>query len=257
MSKNLLRPGGFTNIPLHCKSHGRRASLQNRKVLEDVGAFVLYVLILIEHILQIAIALDTFSSILFYRKDDRVTIDRQNGGDLAISSHSIELRRRKREIIHIIHNATTMIEWLGIAMWFVCELLLFSGIDSYVSNSIALTANYTCAMVLVPFSHLFNEHRIKVMVLEEGWLFAIKQAIRFNIDSRVVPILNHSTGNPKNNGPSSKDFHAKVIGKFRNQTHSINPTQIPSKKMDRDTKSDIGSYEQKDGHDLPNQASTL
>ena len=81
-----------------------------------------------------------------------------------------------------------MIEWLGIAMWFVCELLLFSGIDSYVSNSIALTANYTCAMVLVPFSHLFNEHRIKVMVLEDGWFFAIKNAIRFNIDDRVVSI---------------------------------------------------------------------
>ena len=201
--------------------------------------------------------MDTISIILFDRKDDRVTIDRQKGGDLAISSHSIELRRRKREIIHIIHHATTMIEYLGIAMWFFCQLLPFSGINAYVSNSIALTANNTCAMVLVPFSHLFNEHRIKVMVLEEGWVSAIKQAIRFNIDARVVPILNQSIGNRKNNGPSSNDFDAKVIEKYRNQTQSINPTQIPSKKMDRNTKSNNGSYEQKDEYDLPNQASTL
>ena len=213
---------------------------------------------MIEHIfLQIAITLDTISIILFDRKDDRVTIDRQKGGDLAISSHSIELRKRKREIIHIIHHATTMIEYLGIAMWFFCELLPFSGINAYVTNSIALIANNTCAMVLVPFSHLFNEHRIKVMVLEEGWVFAIKQAIRFNIDSRVVPMLNHSTGNRKNNGPSSNDFDAKVNGKFCNQTQSIDATQVTSKKMDRDTKSDNGSYEQKDEYDLPNQASTL
>ena len=258
MSENLLHPGGCTNLPLHSKSYGRRASLQNRKVLEDVGVFVSYALILIERIfLQIAISSDTISIILLDRKDDRVTIDRQNGGDLAISSHSIELRRRKREIIHIIHHATTMIEYLGIAMWFFCQLLLFSGINAYVSNSIALTANNTLAMVLVPFSHLFNEHRIKVMVLEEGWFFAIKQAIRFNIDARVVPILNHSTGNQKNNGPISNEFDATVIGKFRNQTQSINPTQVSSKKMDRGAKSDNSSYEQKDEHDLPNQVLTL
>ena len=150
-----------------------------------------------------------------------------------------------------------MIEYLGIAMWFFCQLLLFSGINAYVSNSIALTANNTIAMVLVPFSHLFNEHRIKVMVLEEGWFFAIKQAIRFNIDARVVPISNHSTGTRKNYGPSANDFDAKVIGKFCNQTQSVDPTQVPSKKMDRETKSDNGKYEQKDEHDLPNQVSTL
>ena len=95
------------------------------------------------------------------------------------------------------------------------------------------------------------------MVLEEGWLFAIKQAIRFNIDARVVPISNHSTGNRKNNGPISNEFDATVIGKFRNQTQSINPTQVSSKKMDRGAKSDNSSYEQKDEHDLPNQVLTL
>ena len=150
-----------------------------------------------------------------------------------------------------------MIEYLGIAMWFFCQLLLFSGINAYVSNSIALTANNTCAMVLVPFSHLFNEHRIKVMVLEEGWFFAIKQAFRFNIDARVVPIPNHSPGNQKNYGPSANDYDAKVIGIFRNHTQYINPTPIPSKKIDRDTKPNNGSYEEKDEHELPNQVSTL
>ena len=151
-----------------------------------------------------------------------------------------------------------MIEWLGIAMWFVCELLLFSGIDSYVSNSIALTANYTCAMVLVPFSHLFNEHRIKVMVLEDGWFFAIKNAIRFNIDDRVVPILNHSTRNRENNVPSSNNFDAnQVMGKFRNQRQSIIPPPVSPKKMDRGMKSNDGTYEQKSEHGLPHQVLTL
>ena len=151
-----------------------------------------------------------------------------------------------------------MIEWLGIAMWFVCELLLFSGINSYVSNSIALTANYLCAMVLVPFSHLFNEHRIKVMVLEDGWFFAIKNAIRFNIDARVVPISNHSTRNRENNGASSNNFDAsQAMGKFCNQRQSIIPPTVPPKKMNRGTKSDDDSYEQKAEHSLPNQVLTL
>ena len=96
------------------------------------------------------------------------------------------------------------------------------------------------------------------MVLEYGWFFEIKNAIRFNIDDRVVPILNHSTRNRENNVPSSNNFDAnQVMGKFRNQRQSIIPPPVSPKKMDRGMKSNDGTYEQKSEHGLPHQVLTL
>ena len=204
---------------------------------------------------QITISWDMIFSTLFGRKDDRVTIDRQNDGGPVISNRSIEIRRRKRQIIHIIHYSTTVIEYLGLGMWLVCQFLLFGWINSYVTSGVALTINLACAMILVPFSHLFNEHRIKVMVLEHGWIFAMKNAIRFNIDSRIAPIPNHCIRNQEGKSLGSNNNDGRSIGKSRNQEsiQSIVRSSVPPKKNDVSTKLDKGSYGQKIEDVLPNQ----
>ena len=184
-----------------------------------------------------------------------MTIDRRRDGDLAVTDRSIELRRRKREIIAIIHHATTMIEYFGFSMFLVIQFLLIGGITSHVSNGIALTLKITCPMILVPFSHLFNEHRIKVMVLERGWGFAIKNAIRFDVGSRVAPIPNHCIQGKESNRLGSINFDGKTFGKSRNQEsiQSIVRSSEPPKKNDVGTKLDKGSYGQKIEDVLPNQ----
>ena len=148
-----------------------------------------------------------------------------------------------------------MIEWLGFIMLFVVQLLLFGRIISDVFNGFALTLNLTCKMILVPFSHLFNEHRIKVMVLEHGWIFAMKNAIRFDIDSRVAPVLKNSTQNREKNGSDTSNMDAKIIGKIPNQERmqSIIPPPAPYKKNCINAKLDENTYGQKDEHVLPNQ----
>ena len=192
---------------------------------------------------------------LICRKDDRVTTDRQNDGGPVISNRSIEIRRRKRQIIHIIHYSTTVIEYLGLGMWLVCVVLLFGWISLYVSTAVAATVNLACAMILVPFSHLFNEHRIKVMVLEHGWIFAMKNAIRFYIDSRIAPIPNHCIRNQDGKRLGSNNNDGNTIGKSRNpdSIHSIVRSSVPPKKNDVGMKLDKGSYGQKIEDVLPNQ----
>ena len=209
----------------------------------------------IKHILQITISWDIIFPTLFGRKDDRVTIDRQNDGGPVISNRSIEIRRRKRQIIHIIHYSTTVIEGLGLGMWLVCVVLLFGWISSYVSTAVAATVNLACAMILVPFSHLFNEHRIKVMVLERGWVFAMKNAIRFNILSRLAPIPNHYIQNIESNRLDMNNLDGKTIGKSRNKEkiQSIIRSPVPPKKNDIGTQLDEVSYGQKIEGVLPNQ----
>ena len=204
---------------------------------------------------QITISWDIIFPTLFGRKDDRVTIDRQNDGGPVISNRSIEIRRRKRQIIHIIHYSTTVIEGLGLGMWLVCVVLLFGWISSYVSTAVAATVNLACAMILVPFSHLFNEHRIKVMVLERGWVFAMKNAIRFNILSRLAPIPNHYIQNIESNRLDLNNCDGKAIGKSRNKEkiQSIIRSPVPPKKNDIGTQLDKGSYGQKIEGVLPNQ----
>ena len=149
-----------------------------------------------------------------------------------------------------------MIEYFGFSMYFVVQFLLFGGIISHVSNGFALTLNLTCTMILVPFSHLFNEHRIKMMVLEHGWIFAMKNAIRFNVDSRVAPILNRSTKNLGSNGPVSNNIDLKSVGKFLNKERMQSIDQSP-KKNDISVKLDKSSYGQKDECGLPNQVSIV
>ena len=106
-----------------------------------------------------------------------MTIDRRRDGDLAITDRSIELRRRKREIVHIIHHTTWIMETLGVVIGFVFRFVGRSDVYPNIFANLIFIQNLASAEILVPFTHLFNEHRIKVMVLERGWIFAIKNAL--------------------------------------------------------------------------------
>ena len=104
-----------------------------------------------------------------------MTIDRRRDADLAITDRSIELRRRKREIVHIIHHTTWIMESLGVVIGFVYWQILRYEIYPNIFANLIFIQNVISANSLVPFTHLFNEHRIKVMILERGWIFAIKR----------------------------------------------------------------------------------
>ena len=93
------------------------------------------------------------------------------------------------------------------------------------------------------------------MVLEHGWIFAMKNAIRFNVGSRVAPVLNRSTQNREKNGPHTNDIDAKIIGKFPNQERmqSIIPPRATFKNNYNLAKLDKYTHGQKGEHGLPNQ----
>ena len=208
-----------------------------------------------------------------------MTIDRRRDGDLAVTDRSIELRRRKREIVHIIHNTTWVVESLGLVIVFVFQYVLCAKINPYICAHIVFIRNLISAMVLVPFTHLFNEQRTKIMVLEHGWGFAMKNALRFNIAARVAPESNRSARNPENNGnivpgvaPESNlsvriaenkstgskklNVQMEIMRKYPKQ-ECINLT-LPSPEDSTKHKIINGSDTiNKDENDLPNQVQTL
>ena len=140
-----------------------------------------------------------------------MTIDRRRDGDLAVTDRSIELRRRKREIVHIIHHTTWIMESLGVVIGFVYWQILRYEIYPNIFANLIFIQNVISANSLVPFTHLFNEHRIKVMVLQRGWIFAMKNALQFNIVPRVAPESNLLARNPENNGRRSKRINVSIM----------------------------------------------
>ena len=158
---------------------------------------------------------------MFDRKDDRMTIDRRRDGDLAITDRSIELRRRKREIVHIIHNTTWIMESLSLIIGLIVfTQILCPEINPNICAHLTFIWNLISAKTLVPFTHLFNEHRIKEMVLQRGWIFAMKNALQFNIVSRVAPESNLLARNPENNDRRSKRINVsvmKILRKYKKQ----------------------------------------
>ena len=149
-----------------------------------------------------------------------MTIDRRRDGDLAVTDRSIELRRRKREIVHIIHHTTWIMESLSLVIGLVVfTQVLCPEINPNICANLIFIHNLISAKILVPFTHLFNEHRIKVMVLQRGWIFAMKNALQFNIVPRVAPESNLLAQNPENNGRRSKRINVsiEILRKYQKQ----------------------------------------
>ena len=94
-----------------------------------------------------------------------------------------EVRARKRRICNVIHNSAWVVESSTFLAYGMLQILTNS-IDPYLLNCLSdtLTA-FIFARIIVPFTHLFNEHRIKIIVLDYGWLCAMKQALQFKVVS--------------------------------------------------------------------------
>ena len=184
-----------------------------------------------------------------------MTIDRRRDGDLAVTDRSIELRRRKREIVHIIHNTTWIMESLSLIIGLIVfTQILCPEINPNICAHLTFIWNLISAKTLVPFTHLFNEHRIKVMVLQRGWIFAMKNALQFNIVPRVAPESNLLARNPENNGRRSKRINVsmEILRKYKKQECVHLPGSTPetsSKNKITEGSNIIKKHES----DLPNQ----
>ena len=113
----------------------------------------------------------------------------RHADDPAPSDRSIEIRKRKREICNIIHNSTWVIEMFILFSGFMCQLLTLRT-DPYLLQCIHDTVGLVFARIIVPFTNLFAEQRIKIVVMKHGWIRAIKTALRFEHLTRVVPMPN-------------------------------------------------------------------
>ena len=188
------------------------------------------------------------------RKDDRMTIDRQRDEDLAVTDRSIEIRRRKRKIVHIIHNTTWIMESLGLIIGFVFQQILCSETNPNICANLIFIQNLINAKTLVPFTHLFNEHRIKIIILERGWIFAMKSALQFNIVPRVAPVVpNLSTGNTERSRQGNVSMD--ILRKYPKQ-ECIDPTDSTPEAFKNNKIANGADIMENDSSDLPSQVKT-
>ena len=92
-----------------------------------------------------------------------------------------ERRARKRRICNVINNSTWLAESCTFLVCYIFQMLTHSW-DPFLANCISGTLSSVIFWkIIAPFSHIFNEQRIKVIVLKNGWLCAIKHALKFNV----------------------------------------------------------------------------
>ena len=87
------------------------------------------------------------------------------------------------------HNSTWVIETFIVFSGCLCQLLTLRT-DPYLIQCIHDTIGLVFARIIVPFTNLFAEQRIKIVVMEHGWIRAIKTALQFGRVSRVAPMAN-------------------------------------------------------------------
>ena len=112
---------------------------------------------------------------------------RRMDGDAPLSNQTMEVRRRKREICNRIHNSTWLIETFAILSGGIFQLLALR-VDPYIVSSVEDVLSLLIYRLLVPFTSLFSENRIKVIVLEQGWVSAIKTALKLKHLTQVIPV---------------------------------------------------------------------
>ena len=159
--------------------------------------------------------------ISYCSKDDRMTIDRSRDGEIIGSSRSTEVRRRKREILNKIHNSSWILESSILVFNGIVQSLEYFETGTYISQSVSAILNLMCHTIFIPFLHLFNEHSVKIMILEHGWFFAMKNAIRLSPPSRIVPQQNRlNTSHPSN---------VKTLRKTISMNEDVSPKQRANK----------------------------
>ena len=158
---------------------------------------------------------------------------RRNEGDVPASNQAIEIRRRKREICNIVHNSTWVIETFMLSINILLEILALR-IEPYILLSISDTIGSLCSRLVVPFTSLFAEQRIKVIVMERGWISAIKEASKFKHFTQVVPLHNNrdpipSSRNQRDNNQPTSHLNVSFHLRGRNNSHS----NIDSSKVEK------------------------
>ena len=99
-----------------------------------------------------------------------------------LADESDKLRARKRRICNVIHHSTWVAESSTLLACAIFQILTHIILDSYLVNCISDTLfNLIVGRIIAPFAHLFNEQRIKIIVLHNGWLFAMKHALKFDV----------------------------------------------------------------------------
>ena len=115
--------------------------------------------------------------------------DRRNEGDAPPSNQAVEIRRRKREICNMVHNSTWVIETFIVLSSVIIQFLTLR-MEPYTAQSVSDTIGLLCARIVVPFTSLFAEQRIKVIVMEQGWFAAMKAALKLEHFTQIVPFNN-------------------------------------------------------------------
>ena len=109
-----------------------------------------------------------------------------------MSTRAIEIRKRKRHIVNIIHNSTWVIENLVVVSGLVLQFFALKE-DRFLSECVHDTVGLLFARVIVPFTYLYSDHQIKIVILEEGWFRATITALRLKKHSAIQPVDNPRT----------------------------------------------------------------
>ena len=151
-----------------------------------------------------------------------------NGGKSLATIRAKELRDRKRQICNIIHNTTWLAESGTILVTIIFQLGLNNfSIDPYIINSLSDTISALIFWrIVAPYTHLFNEQRIKIMVLEKGWLKAMKAALQFNIinenrKNAWTSPNRTSTTDSNNSRKEQEDIHQKKVKNKKNDKRKV------------------------------------
>ena len=110
-------------------------------------------------------------------------------GGARMSDQSKQIRIKRRRIRNIIHNVTWIAESLTVLAAVVIQLTMDVAFnqDPMIIQSISeVLSTLSLHRIITPFAHLFNEKRIKDMILEHGWICAAKAALKFNRSFRRI-----------------------------------------------------------------------
>jgi hypothetical protein len=107
----------------------------------------------------------------------------QEGLGLRSSDIRRERRDRKRRICNVIHYSTWIVE-SGTLLFCIVSHILSINVDPYLLSCLGDTAYLVFWRIISPYSHLFNEHRIKAIILQDGWISAMKHSLQLNVVRR-------------------------------------------------------------------------
>ena len=95
-----------------------------------------------------------------------------------LSENSKKRRKQRNRLTHLINSSSWAIETTGNVVS-ILTLIIFGA-----HNLIVLNVAHTLAafhyLVLTPFSYLLNEKGMRTKIINDGWIAAIKEAMKFN-----------------------------------------------------------------------------